>query len=79
MVLQKIDENKSIDKITNEEVLKRNGEIRTLWKSLRKRTQMMGHTLRHGGLLRDILKGEVGKERGRRIRIFRPNNWGYGM
>ena len=25
----------------------------------------MGHTLRHGGLLRDILEGEVGKKRGR--------------
>ena len=25
---------------------------------------MMGHTLRHGGLLRDILEGEVGKKRG---------------
>ena len=24
-----------------------------------------GHTLRHGGLLRDILEGEVGKKRGR--------------
>ena len=30
-----------------------------------KRSQMMGHTLRHGGLLRDILEGEVGKKRGR--------------
>ena len=25
----------------------------------------MGHTLSHGGLLRDILEGEVGKKRGR--------------
>ena len=34
---------------------------------------MMGHTLRHGRLLRDILKGEVGKKRGRgrpRLKYF---------
>ena len=33
----------------------------------------MGHTLRHGGLLRDILEGEVGKKRGRgrpRLKYF---------
>ena len=27
-------------------------------------TQMVGHTLRHGGLLRFILRGEVGNKRG---------------
>ena len=36
-----------------------------------KRSQMMGHTLRHGGLLRDVLEGEVGKKRGRpRLEYF---------
>ena len=31
----------------------------------------MGHTLRHGGLLRDILEGKVGKKRGRsRLKYF---------
>ena len=49
---------KWMDKITNEEVLEIIGERRTLWK---RRGQMMGHTLSHGGLLRDILEGEVGK------------------
>ena len=50
---------KWMDRITNE-VLGRFGERRTLWKSLKKRRgQMMGHTLRHGGLLSDILEGEV--------------------
>ena len=35
------------------------------------RGQMMGHTLRHGGLLRDILEEEVGKKRGRlRLKYF---------
>ena len=63
-----------MDRITNEEVLGRIGERKTLWKSLKKRRgQMMGHTLRHGSLLRDILKGEVGKKRGRgrpRLKYF---------
>ena len=36
---------KWMDRITNEEVFRRIGERRTLWKSLRKRRgQMMGHT-----------------------------------
>ena len=44
---------KWMDRITNEEVLERIGERRTMWKGLRKRRgQMMGHVLRHGGLLR---------------------------
>ena len=66
---------KWMKRITNEEVLGRIGERRTLWKSLKKRRgQMMGHTLiRHGGLLRDILEGWVGKKRGRgrpRLKYF---------
>ena len=40
-----------------------------------KRSQMMGHTLRQGGLLRNILGGGDGKEKGKaQIGIFRPNN-----
>ena len=64
---------KWMNRITNEEVLGRIGE-RTLWKSLKKRRgQIMGHTLRHGGLLRSILEEEVGKKRGRgrpRLKYF---------
>ena len=43
-----------------------------MWKSLKKRRgQMMGHTLRHGGLIRNILEGEVGKKSGRaRLKYF---------
>ena len=53
---------KSINRIPNEEVLERIGKRRTLWKSLRKRrSQMMGLTLRYVGLDRDIL----GKKRGK--------------
>ena len=33
--------------------------------------EMMRHTLRHGGLLRDILEGKMGKKRGRpRLEYF---------
>ena len=62
---------KWMDRVTNKKVLGRIGERRTLWKSLKKRRgQMTGHTLRHGGLLRDILEGEVGKKGGReRLRL----------
>ena len=71
---------KWMDRITNEEVLGRIGERRTLWKSLRKRRgQMMGHTHTetHGELLRGWYLG--GEEKGKaQIKIFRPNNWGYG-
>ena len=49
---------KWMDRITNEEVLER----RTLWK---RRGQVMGHTLRQGGLFRDILGVEMGKKKGR--------------
>lgn len=39
---------------------------RDIMKDLRKRrTQMVGHMWRHGGLLRDILESEVGKTRER--------------
>ena len=61
-----------MDRITNEEVLGIIGERRTLWKCLRKRRgQMMGHTLRLGGLLSDILEGNVATKRGRpRLKYF---------
>ena len=61
-----------MDRITNEDVRGRIEEKRTFWKSLKKRRdQMMGHTLRQGELLRDILEGEVGKKSGRpRLKYF---------
>ena len=75
---------KWMDRITNEEVLGRIGERRTLWKSLKKkRRQMVGntHTETRGTLFRGWYLGSGGgKERGKgQIKIFRPNNWGYGM
>ena len=57
---------KWMERITNEEIFGSIGERRTLWKSLKQgRGQMMGHSLRRGGLLRDILEGEVGRRRPR--------------
>ena len=36
-----------------------------------KRSEMMGHELRHGGLLRDILEGDVSKKGGKsRLKYF---------
>ena len=73
---------KWMDRITNEEVLGRIGERRTLWKSLRKRRgQMMGHThTETQGIVKGYLGSGRGKEKGKdQIKIFRPNNWGFGM
>ena len=63
-----------MDRITNEEVLGRIGERRTLWKSLRKkRAQMMGDTPEYLG------RGGCKEKEKAQIKIFRRNNWGYGM
>ena len=42
---------------------------------------MTGHILGHEGLLGDddILEGNKGGKGKAQIRIFRPNNWGYGI
>jgi len=49
------------DRMTNEEVLERVLERRSLWKSIKKRRKewRIGHILRHGGLLGLILEGMV--------------------
>lgn len=61
---------KLIDRITNEELLKRIREKRT-WR----REEMIAGT---GGLLRDILEGDVKKRNWKGIKIFFPVNEGYG-
>ena len=38
-----------------------------------------GHTLRHGGLLRDILEGKMGKKRASPIEGFSRDNEKYGQ
>ena len=53
------------DKVTNEEVLRRNGEKRSLWQHLKKRRdRLVGHILRHGGLVHKVLEGSVGGKNG---------------
>ena len=68
---------KWMDKITNEEVLGRIEERRTLWKSLKKRrVQMMGHTHTHwdtGDWLEIFWKGRWERKGGRgkpRLKYF---------
>lgn len=59
---------KWVDKVTNEEVLRRIGEGRELWKSIRKRRmELVGHILRHNSIVRTIMEGYVegGRYRGR--------------
>jgi len=55
-----------VDKITNEEVLKQVNEKRTIWKAIQKRRcRMIGHILRHGGLMQLILEGMTEGKRSR--------------
>ena len=57
---------KWIDKVTNEEVLKRLGEKRSFWKSIvKRRVQLTGHLMRHEGLLKTIIEGYVDGKRPR--------------
>jgi hypothetical protein len=44
----------------NEEVYRRMEEERTLWKNIEKRrTRWIGHTLRHNGLVKNVIEGEI--------------------
>ena len=55
-----------VDRITNEEILNRNGERRTIWRNLtRRRDRMIGHILRHPGLIQLVFEGSVGGKNGR--------------
>ena len=50
-----------VDRITNEEVLNRIGEERTLWHNLTKRRdRLVGHILRHAGIVNLVLEGSMG-------------------
>ena len=54
------------DHVTNEEVLNRVGEKRTILSVIRKRkANWIGHTLRHEGLLKHLIEGKVEGKRGR--------------
>ncbi|XP_068082188.1 uncharacterized protein [Anabrus simplex] len=55
-----------IDRITNEEVLNRIGERRSIWLNLTKRSdRMRGHILRRPGLVQLVHEGSVGSKNGR--------------
>ena len=57
------------DKMTNEEVLKRVGETRSMLRIIhRRKCRWIGHILRHDGLLHNIIEGTMvgrGATRGR--------------
>ena len=46
-----------VDKISNEEVLQRANETKTMLDTLRKRNMWLGHVLKHESLLHDIFEG----------------------
>jgi hypothetical protein len=51
------------DKIRNEEVLRRIDEERTLWNTIdERRTRWIGHTLRHNGFVKNIVKRKIGRK-----------------
>ena len=59
------------EKITNEEVLRRVGESRTMMMTIvRRKKNWIGHVIRGEGLLREVIDGKmVGKRGPRRPRI----------
>ena len=71
-----------LDKVTNEEVLMRVNEDRQILNSLwQRKHRLIGHVLRHGRLLQEIIEGRMkGKPtRGRRIQMLHDlaNDFGY--
>ena len=59
---------KWVNRIRNEEILEK--KKKEHWSNVKKRRgQILGHSLRRGGLLKDILESELRKESGR----GRPN------
>ena len=54
------------EKTTNEEILNRVQETRSIWKTLtRRRDRMIGHILRHGGLTQMVVEGRAEGKRTR--------------
>ena len=71
-IWRKMEKVKWQDMVTNEEVLRRVHEERSLVASIRKRQQQwFGHILRHASLLRDLIEGRMkGKKYRGRPRIM---------
>jgi hypothetical protein len=60
-----------VDRVSNKEVLKRTQEKRVLWNNtVQRRYRLIGHLLRHEGLLKTEIEGTVeGKRRRGRSRL----------
>ena len=57
---------KWIDRVSNEEVLRRVEEKRSLLKTLKRRRDILiGHIMRHDGLMKTIIEGQVNGKRGK--------------
>ena len=57
---------KWIDRVSNEEVLRRVSEKRSILKTLsRRRDNLVGHILRHDGLMKPIVEGQVKGKKGK--------------
>ena len=57
---------KWIDKITNEEVLRRMGGEREIWNCIkRRRVELVGHILRHDSIVRTVIEGYIEGKRNR--------------
>ena len=55
----------------NEKVLRRVGEKRSLLKTLkRRRDNLIGHIMRHDGLMKTIVEGQVDGKRGKGIMCY---------
>jgi hypothetical protein len=53
-----------VDKVSNKEVLKREQEKRVLWNNImQRRDRLIGHLLRHEGLLKTVIEGTVEEKR----------------
>ena len=62
---------KWVDRVSNEEVLRRVAEKKCLLKNLkRRRDNLIGHIIRHDGLIKTIVEGQVvGKRCKGRLRM----------
>ena len=53
------------DKITNEEVLRRVGEKRTIFETIvRRKKNWIGHIMRGDGLMKEVMEGKIEGKRG---------------
>ena len=59
---------KCSEKVTNEQLLDRIGEKRTLLNNLRRKANWIGHILRRNYLLHDAIKGQMTEVKGVGIR-----------